>query len=626
MKFQYTEAIQIIKDIRIPASSDRLERALKKMDDDTYSIAVLGEFKAGKSTFINRYFLKEDILHADLLEATAVPTEIDYGAEKRLEVYPIRKTSETFKIDDTSQSIDVYFEEGDVNVFPNPTVDEIIKQTTADTAEDRAALAQRTARVHLTWPAKNLKGLTIFDTPGINSPNEAVVSTVYRIIPKTDVVLFLTGAKMLSQTEVNFLRSRVFSTGISRAMIVMYYNPIYVRTSEDNLKNIVATIRSQIADIGRDLPIEIVRMTDGATQPKPTVSIAERIEKEEDRGDWFDITTSEKTQGDVPLPSQETDIFEDHLIRFIQENVRPARLEKGRNILRREVEQAIVACRTELAVLDKSVKEREELLTRARAKAASFDNERESMQREFLADLHAIWKRHATQLTRGMDKIKDDYIATFDNDADFGAIKNRLTRAPSILRANVDDLLHRVTGETRAEVDKCRQKYADKFRVVSLNWADFVTTEVEIDGGLLAKAPDWVVTIADVILTIMILPGGPIFDLITRFIATKIPFLNKLLPYNIARGLLLGHIKASLNDQFDQMNARIAQESEAAFLQGEEEMKSQFTESWQANTATVTDSIERAQAETDSGQRASVLKGAHEKLTRMLRILEMERI
>jgi hypothetical protein len=625
MKFQYTEAIQIIKEIRIPDSADRLERTLKKMDDETYSIAVLGEFKAGKSTFINRYFLKEDILHADLLEATAVPTEIGYGTEKRLEVYPLRKTSETFKIDDTPQTADVYFEEGEVNAFPNPTIDEIIKQTTADTAEDRAALAQRTARVHLTWPAKNLKGLKIYDTPGINSPNEAVVSTVYRIIPKTDVVLFLTGAKMLSQTEVNFLRSRVFSTGISRAMIVIYYNPVYTRASEENLKKIAATIKSQIADIGRDLPIEIVKMTDGATQSKPTISIAERIETKEDSNDWFDITAPAKAQDDVTSSSSEIDVFEDHLIRFIQKNVRPARLEKGRNILQREIELAIIACRTELAVLQKTVSESEDLLKRTGAKADSLVKESERMLKEFLADLHAIYKRHATELTRGMDKIKDDYIAAFDNDTDFGAIKNRLARAPSILRTNVEDLLHRVTGETRQEVEKCQQKYADKFRGIFWDWEKFVTTEVDIDGGLLAKAPDWVVTIADVILTIIILPGGPVVDLITRFIATKIPFLNNLLPYNIARGLLLGQIKSSLNDQFNKMNDRIRQESEAAFLQGEEEMKSQFTEFLHATTATVTNSVERAQTEKDSEQRASVLKGAHESLTNMLRKLEMER-
>ncbi|MFZ4439318.1 MAG: dynamin family protein [Syntrophales bacterium] len=626
MKSQYTEAIKIMEDISIPGSVVRLKAQRKQMDDEAYRIAVLGEFKAGKSTFINRYFLKEDILHVDLLEATAVPTEIDYGAEKRLEVYPIRKTSETFTIEETAQTADVFFEEGDMNAFPNPAVEDIKRQTTADTAEDRAILAQKTARVRLSWPAKNLKGLTIFDTPGINSPNEAVVSTVYRIIPKTDVVLFLTGAKMLSQTEITFLRSRVFSTGISRAMIVMYYNPIYVRASEGNLEKVAATIRSQIADIGRDLPIEIVRMTEGATHPKPAVSIAERIEKEKDSGDWFDITAPVSAQDDVTPPPPGTDAFEDRLIRFIRDNVRPARMEKGRNILRREVEQAIIACRTELAALEKTAAERDELLTRMNAKATALDKERESMLREFLADLHVIWKRHAAALTRGMNKIKDDYIAAFDKDTDIGAIKNRLTSAPSILRTNVEELLHRVTGETRQEVANCRQKYEEKFRVISLNWADFVTTEIHIDGGLLARTPSWLVFIADMILSIMILPFGPIGDLITRWIATKIPFLRPFLPYNLAKALLLSNIKTNLNDQFDQMNARITQESEAAFLQAEEEMKARFAESWQADTSIVTDSIKRAQAETDGGQRASTLKEAHERLTVMLRALETERI
>ncbi|MFW6374255.1 MAG: dynamin family protein, partial [Thermodesulfobacteriota bacterium] len=82
------QAVDLIRKVGYDTIAERLAREKQALSAESYRIAVVGEFKTGKSTLINRVFLKEDLLFTDIMEATAVVTEIQYGSEKRLEVIP----------------------------------------------------------------------------------------------------------------------------------------------------------------------------------------------------------------------------------------------------------------------------------------------------------------------------------------------------------------------------------------------------------------------------------------------------------------------------------------------------------------------------------------------------------
>jgi hypothetical protein len=83
------EAARLMAEIGFDQRQKNLNAEKQRTSREKYKVAVIGQFKAGKSTLINKTLLKEDVLFTDPSEATAVPTEIEYGpAPGALEIYP----------------------------------------------------------------------------------------------------------------------------------------------------------------------------------------------------------------------------------------------------------------------------------------------------------------------------------------------------------------------------------------------------------------------------------------------------------------------------------------------------------------------------------------------------------
>ena len=70
---------------KISALDDFLESCRAFACDATLNVAVLGRFKAGKSSFLNR-LLGKSLLPVGVIPVTSVITEIQWGAAERTEV------------------------------------------------------------------------------------------------------------------------------------------------------------------------------------------------------------------------------------------------------------------------------------------------------------------------------------------------------------------------------------------------------------------------------------------------------------------------------------------------------------------------------------------------------------
>jgi hypothetical protein len=68
-----------------PAIVDLIEQALARNKGHRFSIAVVGEFKRGKSTFINA-LLGKDILPSDILPCSATLNRVVYDLEPAVEI------------------------------------------------------------------------------------------------------------------------------------------------------------------------------------------------------------------------------------------------------------------------------------------------------------------------------------------------------------------------------------------------------------------------------------------------------------------------------------------------------------------------------------------------------------
>ena len=56
----------------------------QKLDNDVLTIGVIGQMKAGKSTFLNAFVFERDVLPAATTPMTAALTVITYGQEEKI--------------------------------------------------------------------------------------------------------------------------------------------------------------------------------------------------------------------------------------------------------------------------------------------------------------------------------------------------------------------------------------------------------------------------------------------------------------------------------------------------------------------------------------------------------------
>jgi predicted GTPase len=140
--------------------SDLAEDAVRPI-----SLVVMGQFKTGKSTFINA-LLGEDVLVSDVTPATAAVTLLRYGDRPTLRVHYQGGEERKLPI-------------GDLGVI------------SAESDRRGEQLRQGLKYVEVQLPNKLLKEFNIVDTPGINSDNDLHTAATREFTSRADAVLWL---------------------------------------------------------------------------------------------------------------------------------------------------------------------------------------------------------------------------------------------------------------------------------------------------------------------------------------------------------------------------------------------------------------------------------------------------
>ena len=152
-----------------------------------FRLAVLGQFKRGKSTLLNA-LLGDQLLPTDILPVTAIPTFIGSGDRITVQV--------TFD-DDPAVSFDPTGE-GSLSDFLNEYV------TEAGNPQNQ----RNVARVDISHPAELLQqGVILIDTPGIGSTHRHNTEVAYQILPQCDAALFLVSPDPpITEAELAYLK------------------------------------------------------------------------------------------------------------------------------------------------------------------------------------------------------------------------------------------------------------------------------------------------------------------------------------------------------------------------------------------------------------------------------------
>lgn len=169
----------IASQVEATASCVNIEKEIHKISEERFHLVVLGQFKRGKTTFINA-ILGEQLLPVAVVPLTSVVTLIRYGEGKQ---------------------IDVVFEETGRKTISKDELWEYV------TEKGNPMNEKKVLYVEIKHPSDFLReGIVLIDTPGIGSMFLHNTETTYEFIPNIDAgILVLSPDPPLTQTEYEFL-------------------------------------------------------------------------------------------------------------------------------------------------------------------------------------------------------------------------------------------------------------------------------------------------------------------------------------------------------------------------------------------------------------------------------------
>lgn len=192
------------------------------------TIAVIGQFKRGKTTLINS-ILGSKLLPVGIVPITAAITRIEYASN-----------GEAAAVDGETATATVFFTNGLSEQVPVSDLHEYISE------QENHDNERGVAEVELLTDADFLKdGLTLVDTPGVGSVHEQNSKSAMDFARESDGVIFMLSVDSpLNQIEVDFLRK------VRRFAGKFYFAVNKIdRVDEDELEEYLEYCRSLIVGI-----------------------------------------------------------------------------------------------------------------------------------------------------------------------------------------------------------------------------------------------------------------------------------------------------------------------------------------------------------------------------------------
>lgn len=164
-----------------------LEIVNQRLGEGRFHLAVLGQFKRGKSTLLNA-LLGDDLLPTDILPVTAIPTFIHSGSQIGAKVHFLNNSEPREYAVEEGGSLAEFLSEY-VTEVGNPHNKYLV------------------SRVEISHPAPLLQqGVVLVDTPGVGSTHKHNTEIAHQILPQCDAALFLVSPDPpITEMELDYL-------------------------------------------------------------------------------------------------------------------------------------------------------------------------------------------------------------------------------------------------------------------------------------------------------------------------------------------------------------------------------------------------------------------------------------
>ena len=177
-----------------------LKRQTARLSENVFQLAVLGQFKRGKSTLLNA-FVGYPLLSSGVLPLTAVPTFLAGGPTTQIRISYLSGAVEQHDVD---------------------SLDALGLELAAVTTEEQNPHNEKgLLRVDITVPGNAwLNSVTLIDTPGIGSTHTHNTDAAYAVLPECDAALFVCSVDPpITEVELEYL-AHICQT-VSRVIVVL---------------------------------------------------------------------------------------------------------------------------------------------------------------------------------------------------------------------------------------------------------------------------------------------------------------------------------------------------------------------------------------------------------------------
>lgn len=194
-----------------------VDELIEKLEDEDMTVAVIGQFKRGKSTLSN-VILGDKIMPVGIVPITSAVTRVRYG-EKKAEVHFLNGSIKEVGFDELSK----YISEQE-----NQNNELMVKEVVLNTKSDFL---------------KN--GITYVDTPGVGSFHKNNTEVAYDHMKESDAVIFMLSVDSpINQIEIDFL----YNTRDYAGKFYFAVNKIDI-VSEEDLKAYMAYIEKLLREL-----------------------------------------------------------------------------------------------------------------------------------------------------------------------------------------------------------------------------------------------------------------------------------------------------------------------------------------------------------------------------------------
>jgi len=195
----------------------------ERLTNQRFHLAVLGQFKRGKSTFVNSLIGKQ-LLPSSVLPLTSIPTYIQFGKQQHAEISFQNKKKEIFESTESEQ------------------IRKFLAKYVTESANPRNRL--NVSSVNIFSPMKLFAdGMVIIDTPGIGSTHKHNTEATINFLPQCDAAIFVVSVDPpITTVEIDFLKE--IKQTVPKIFFVLnkidYLSPTDLELSIDFLRKTVS--------------------------------------------------------------------------------------------------------------------------------------------------------------------------------------------------------------------------------------------------------------------------------------------------------------------------------------------------------------------------------------------------